>query len=59
MENKPKLIRMRDVIELTTLKRSTINKLIKNGGIVPPIKFGRLNTWDEKDIINWIDSKRV
>ncbi|RTL12457.1 MAG: AlpA family phage regulatory protein [Neisseriaceae bacterium] len=62
MENKtkPKLIRTREVMELTTLKRSTISKLIKDGNIVPPIKLlGRINAWYEEDILNWIKSQQV
>ncbi len=60
MSEKSKLIRMRQVTELTTLKRSTICKLIKDGGIVPPIKLlGRINAWYEQDILNWIESQNT
>lgn len=60
INNKNKLIRMRQVMELTTLKRSTICKLIKDGGIVPPIKLlGRINAWYEQDILNWIESQNT
>lgn len=60
MELNDKIIRMAETMRITTLKRSTIAKLLKAGAFPAPIKLlGRLNAWKEKDIFDWIESQNT
>ncbi|HMT03412.1 MAG TPA: AlpA family phage regulatory protein [Burkholderiales bacterium] len=53
------LIRVNELCELTTLKRSTIFKAIKQNMLPRPIKLlGKINAWDRQEIINWLESQR-
>ena len=55
-----KIIRMAETMRITTLKRSTIAKLLKTGEFPAPIKLlGRLNAWKERDIFDWIESQNT
>lgn len=55
-----KIIRITEAMRITTLKRSTIAKLVRNGEFPAPIKLlGRINTWKEKDIFNWIEAQNT
>ena len=60
MDMNDKIIRMRETMQITTLKRSTIAKLLKNGTFPAPIKLlGRIHAWKEKDIFDWIESQNT
>ena len=53
------LIRIKELCELTTLKRSTIFKGIKQKTIPAPIKLlGKINAWDKTEILVWLESMR-
>jgi predicted DNA-binding transcriptional regulator AlpA len=57
--NQLTLIRINELCELTTLKRSTIFKAIKQNTLPKPIKLlGKINAWDKQEIINWLESQR-
>lgn len=53
-----KIIRLPQVIELTTYKRSSIYRLMDEGKFPKPIKIGaRAVAWLEEDINQWLESK--
>ena len=53
------LIRIKELCELTTLKRSTVFKAIRNSLMPKPIKLlGKINCWDKAEIIKWLESMR-
>jgi predicted DNA-binding transcriptional regulator AlpA len=53
------LIRITEVCALSTLKRSSIFKAIKNRSMPQPIKLlGRINAWDKNEILIWLESMR-
>ena len=54
-----KLLRLKEVSELTTLKNSTIFKFIRNGKFILPIKLGSRNAWKESEVIEWINDQKV
>ena len=52
------LIRLKEVIHLTGLTRSSIYKFMKNGCFPKSISLGaRAVSWPESDIQEWIKSK--
>jgi len=54
---KMKLLRIKQVIEITTLSRSTIYRLIAKGEFPKGKNLSsRTVVWDELDIMNWINS---
>ena len=49
------LLRMKDVVKLTGLHRSSIYYNMKNGSFPKSFKIGlRAAAWRKKDILNWI-----
>lgn len=55
----PELIRLSEVCNLTTLKRSTIFKAIRQNTMPQPIKLlGKINAWKKQEIIDWINDQR-
>lgn len=54
-----KILRINQVIEMTTLGRSTIYKYIKEGTFPKQIKMGaRASGWLQADVENWILTRR-
>ncbi len=53
------MVRMRKVIEITGLSRTTIRRRERDGSFPPPIRLGGEHTravgWREQDIYDWID----
>ncbi len=49
-----KLLTLRDVIEKTGFKKSTIYKFIKTRKFPKPVKFGTSSRWLEEEIDLWI-----
>jgi len=41
---------------LLNISRRTVSKLVSEQSIPAPIRFGKLNRWNLKDIITWVDS---
>ena len=54
-----KILRINQVIEMTTLGRSTIYKYINEGTFPKQIKMGaRASGWLQADVENWILARR-
>ena len=54
-----KLVRVRDVIELTGISRTSLWRLIKAGGFPEPFRLGpRINCWYEDEVLEWFNSRR-
>lgn len=53
-----RIIRLKDVVNLTGLGRSTIYKYISEGGFPKPISLGdRSVGWLESEVYEWIENK--
>ena len=53
-------IRINELIELTTLKPSTIFKHIRTGLFPKPYKIlPKLNVWKKQEVLDWLESKRM
>ena len=53
-----KLYRLKQVLELTGLSRSSLYSLIKTGKFPEQINIGlRAVAWRARDVIDWIDSR--
>lgn len=49
-----------EVIKMTTLSRTTIYRLLKNGEIPPRIKIGKARVgWRKSAIESWLDSREL
>lgn len=54
-----KLYRMPDILGLTGLSRSSIDRLVKIGQFPKPIKLGeRAKAWDAETIAEWLELKK-
>jgi len=48
------LLKLSDVIELTSLSKSTIYRLVKRGEFPPPLKIGdQCSRWRREDLKQW------
>ena len=54
-----RLIRMRDLIELTALSRATIYREMEAGNFPLPIRIGGNNRWPMADILTFIELRRA
>ncbi|MBC8674435.1 AlpA family transcriptional regulator [Aeromonas hydrophila] len=53
-----KLIKLKDVTEMTTLSKATIYRLIKQGAFPRQIPLGpRAVAWRLSDVVTWIEQK--
>lgn len=53
-----KLLRLPQVIERTSLKRSTIYEMMNNGSFPKPVKLNlRSNGWLESEISDWVATR--
>lgn len=53
-----KLLKMRDVMALTSLAKSTIYKYIDIEGFPKQVKLGRGSvSWIEEEVLDWIEAK--
>lgn len=53
-----KLLRLPQVIERTSLRRSTIYEMMGNGSFPKPVKLNRRsNGWIENEISNWVETR--
>jgi len=56
---KSKVLKINEVVELTTLPRSTVYFLIKKGKFPKPIRLSdRRVGWLYVDIVNWLNKKK-
>ena len=54
-----KLVRVKDVLQITGMSRSTIWRLVNSGDFPQPFRLGpRMNAWHEREIHDWIKSRR-
>lgn len=51
-----RLMELSEVTRITTLKKTTIYKLIKLGEI-KPVKLGRKTVFSESEVIAWVNRK--
>ena len=56
MKNDFQLLRLRDVIQLTTLSKSTIYRRMSEGLFPRNITSGGIALWRNKDITSWISA---
>ena len=57
--NETKLVRVRDVLKLTGISRTSLWRLIKSGDFPAPFKLGpRMNCWYDQEVRDWINSRR-
>lgn len=53
-----KLLKMRDVMDLTSLAKSTIYKYIDTEGFPKQVKLGSGSVaWVESEVLDWIEAK--
>ena len=52
-----KLLKLEDVMDRTSLGRSTMYNLLDEGRFPKPVKVGRLNAWPETEIDEWIQGR--
>ena len=53
-----KLLNLKEVEKLTTLSRSTLNRLRNDGEFPPPLKLSKFSLrWREADILDWLESR--
>jgi prophage regulatory protein len=58
LETRTKLIKLPEVIEITTLSRASIYRLIAEGKFPKQVKLStRACAWLERDVINWINDR--
>ena len=51
-----RLIPIRTVLERTSLSRTTLYQLIKEGTFPPPVKVGTASRWVEAEVEEWVQS---
>ncbi|PPU15851.1 hypothetical protein XacyCFBP2565_08640 [Xanthomonas arboricola pv. corylina] len=52
-----RLLRLRDVLERTSLSKSTVYAMIRRGKFPKPVHLGCTTTWVESEIDGWITSR--
>ena len=55
----PKLLTLRDLIELTALSRATIYRGMNAGEFPLPIRIGGTNRWPLEDITAFIEERKA
>ncbi len=59
VDSSDRIIRVREVIEMTGLSRSSIYLLIKKGDFPAQVKLStRSSGWFRREIKNWVDTRR-
>ncbi len=60
MEKQNKLIRIRSVLEMTSISKSYVYQLVKEGGFPKPVqlvKGGKSVAWIESEVQEWVESR--
>ncbi|MEL4428328.1 AlpA family transcriptional regulator [Shewanella mangrovisoli] len=53
-----KLIKLKEVIEITCLTKATIYRMIKEGTFPKQLSLGdRAVAWVEKEVFNWVEER--
>ena len=53
-----RLMKIDEVLHLTSLSRSTLYRLIRSGDFPSPVRIGpRAVAWRERDIRRWLESR--
>lgn len=56
IDNSRKLLRVKQVVEMTGIPRSTLYQMMSEGRFIKPVKLGeRSVAWKLGEIIGWID----
>lgn len=50
-------LKIDDLVTITKLSKSTLNRLIQNDEFPQPAKIGRCAVWGNDQINNWINNK--
>lgn len=57
IDNSRKLLRVKQVVEMTGIPRSTLYQMMSEGRFIKPVKLGeRSVAWKLGEIIGWIDN---
>ena len=57
-ENRIKIIKLPEVIEITTLSRASIYRLIADGDFPKQVKLStRACAWVEQDVLDWLNDR--
>jgi prophage regulatory protein len=59
MTQKSELIKIKDVMEMTTFSRNTVYKLIGSGEFPRQLKVGAGSYWRRKEINQWIEDLKT
>ena len=57
VKKEPVLIKLRDVLTMTSMSKAYIYLLINNSEFPKPVKIGRSSFWVYSEVIGWIESK--
>ncbi len=56
----PKILRLRAVCEVTGLSRSTVYRLVSDGGFPKPVRLGPQSVgWRVSEVDEWLESRPV
>lgn len=52
------LLRVRDIVRLTSLSRATLNRLVRAGDFPQAVRITqRVVVWRKRDVVNWLESR--
>ena len=55
-----RLLRITDVVRLTTMSRTTIDRWVKAGRFPAPIWLGeKSQRWHESEVLAWLDARQT
>ena len=58
MNIQKEFLRLKDILQITALSKSTINRLISEGSFPKQVKLGkRAVVWVRSDFSNWMDQR--
>ncbi len=58
LEERIKIIKLPEVIEITTLSRASVYRLIAEGDFPKQVKLStRACAWVEQDVLNWLNNR--
>lgn len=57
--NRAQTLKLQDIIEITTLSRSTILRMVKKGHFPPHVTIGGTSLWRKADVDQWVQKNIV